>query len=237
MYTTAGRIGYSECDDNWRLTPQGLIDRFQDCSTLQSEDLSMGERFVREHHATWILASWDIHITRLPAHAERVETATWPYGYQGLFGFRNYTMKDENGELLACADSHWFYFDFDRERPVKVPEEVVKGYEKGFGKKLDREFAPRKIVLPEGYTEAPSFVVTKRDIDSNRHVNNSVYLGMAMDYLPPSKDLQEIRIEYLKAAVLSDTIVPKVHREEGLSVVRLDSKDGKTFAVIEARER
>ncbi len=237
MYTIKGRIGYSECGKNWRLTLPGLIDRLQDCSTMQSEDLGMGEAFVMEHGAAWILASWDIKLFRFPSHGEQVETSTWPYDFNRLFGFRNHIMKAEDGEVLAAADSQWFYFDFARKRPVRIPEIVVNGYENSFAEKLPYDFSSRKIPLPESFEEKEGFVVRKMDIDTNDHVNNAVYAAFALDYLPPVERLKEIRIEYVKAAVLSDRIIPAVYSGEERTVLNLKGEDGKPFVVIEARER
>ena len=235
MYEFSKMIGYSDCDSDWKLTPYGLINCFQDCSTFQSEELSMGEAFVREHQAAWILASWDIRIFSLPSHMTSVRVATWPYEFKHSFGFRNYTLKGDNDELFACADSQWIYFDLERLKPIRLPEEVRSGYENRMEEKLPYEFAPRKIALPEEFTEEEPFFVRQGDIDTNRHVNNAVYLRMAMDYLPDSSEIKQIRVEYIKAAVLSDQVFPMVHRDADRTVICLDGKDKKPFAVIEAR--
>jgi acyl-ACP thioesterase len=146
-------------------------------------------------------------------------------------------MKAEDGEVLAAADSQWFYFDFARKRPVRIPEIVVNGYENSFAEKLPYDFSSRKIPLPESFEEKEGFVVRKMDIDTNDHVNNAVYAAFALDYLPPVERLKEIRIEYLKAAVLSDRIIPAVYSGEERTVLNLKGEDGKPFVVIEARER
>lgn len=235
MYEFTKKIGYSDCDSDWKLTPYGLVDYFQDCSTFQSEELSMGEAFVRANHAAWVLASWDIRIFSLPSHMSTVRVATWPYKFNLSFGYRNYTLKGENDELFACADSQWIYFDLQKLRPIRLPKDVQDGYRNVIEEKLPYEFAPRKIALPEGFTEEEPFLVRQGDIDTNCHVNNAAYLRMAMDYLPESAALRQIRIEYVKAAVLSDRIFPSVCRDADRIVIRLDSAEKKPYAVIEAR--
>ena len=47
MYQMESRIRYSETDADGRLTPEKLIDYFQDCSTFQSEDNGLGVERLR----------------------------------------------------------------------------------------------------------------------------------------------------------------------------------------------
>ena len=44
-----------------------------------------------------------------------------------------------------------------------------------------------------------------------------------------------MRAEYKNQAVLDSVIVPKVHEQEGVYTVVLDSPAGETFAVVELR--
>ena len=46
MYAFTSRIRFSETDAFGRLTPEKLIDYFQDCSTFQSEDYEIGVRHL-----------------------------------------------------------------------------------------------------------------------------------------------------------------------------------------------
>ena len=233
MYSVASRIGYCQCDEHWRLKPEALIDLFQNCSTFQTEDLGMGTAFVEEHQAGWILASWDIHIKRLPMHGEEVTASTWPYGFDRLFGYRNYRLDSVDGELLTYADAVYFYFDLTKGRPIRIPVEVQEKFAGSFEEKLPYEFAPRKILLPETFTDQQPFTVRKGDIDTNHHVNNAVYLRYAADLIPPSASIRELRVEYILAAVEGDTIVPAVSNGSDVTVIALNNPAGKPFATIE----
>ncbi len=50
--------------------------------------------------------------------------------------------------------------------------------------KLDMDYAPRKIALPEEMEKKEYFLIVKHHIDTNHHVNNGQYVQMAMELLP-----------------------------------------------------
>ena len=78
----------------------------------------------------------------------------------------------------------------------------------GTGRPLDMEYADRKIALPEGFVECPSFPVRKYHIDTNEHVNNCQYVQMALEALEEEPVVARLRVEYKKSAVCGDIIVP-----------------------------
>ena len=94
-------------------------------------------------------------------------------------------------------------------------------------------YAPRKISVSGEYQEFPSFQVKAHHLDTNHHVNNGQYILMAMEYLPSGFIVKEMRAEYKNQAVLDSIIVPKVHEENGIYTVMLDSSSQVPFAVVE----
>ena len=99
--------------------------------------------------------------------------------------------------------------------------------------KLDMEYAPRKIVLPEDYEQQDSFAVQKHHLDTNHHVNNCQYVQMAMDYLPENFKIHQMRAEYKISARLGDVIIPYTKEENGIYTVGLCNEEKKPYAVVE----
>jgi len=67
-------------------------------------------------------------------------------------------------------------------------------------------------------------------LDTNLHVNNAQYAEIAREFLPGDFEIQELRVEYKKAAVLGDKMVPRISREEDGYTVSLTGEDGSPFA-------
>ncbi|MGL5436309.1 MAG: acyl-[acyl-carrier-protein] thioesterase [Lachnospiraceae bacterium] len=232
MYSFKSRIRYSEIDVNKQLSMTGIINYFQDCSTFQSEDLGLGLDYLSKKNRAWWLSSWQIVIERRPVFGEAVIISTWPYDFKAMYGYRNFTIQDQDGNYLVKANSVWFFFDIQAGRPVKIQEEDVRGYGTGEEKRLDMVYADRRIRVPEAYQAGEPIIVTNHYIDTNHHVNNAQYVEMARECLPGDIDIRELRVEYKKAAVLGDVLYPRISCEGNASAIALCDDTGSPYAVV-----
>lgn len=232
MYSFDSRVRYSEVDQNQELSITGIINYLQDCSTFQSEDLNLGISYLEEHHRAWWLSSWQIVVERYPRLGEAIVISTWPYDFKGMYGYRNFTIQDKQGNYLVKADSIWFFFDTAVGRPVKVGAQDVRGYGTGEEVRLDMAQMPRRIALPEHYEEGAAVVVARHHIDTNHHVNNAQYVEIAREALPEGITIRQLRVEYKKAAVLGDRMVPRISRESDACTVALCDEAGAPYAVV-----
>lgn len=236
MYQFDSRVRYSETDEQGRLSLTGILNYLQDCSTFQSEDIGLGIAYLKEHHRAWWLSSWQIVIDRYPVLGEKIVMSTWPYDFKGIYGYRNFTIQDSEGRYLVRANSIWFFYDTKQMRPAKIQESDVQSYG-NVQKKLDMDYAPRRIALPAEYEERDAFPVMKHHIDTNHHVNNAQYVAMARELLPDDFQIRELRVEYKKAAALGDIMVPRVSRTEDGCVVALCDETGAPHAIVWLGER
>lgn len=230
MYTFESRVRFSEADHHKTITLPGIINYFQDCTIFHSEDREVGIDYLKERKRAWVLSSWQIIVERYPRIGERISVSTWATGFKGLYGTRNFSMKDEEGNMAAYANSIWAFMDLERERPVKPQPEDVKNY--GEEPPLEMDYAPRKIALPEETVDGDIFPVRKYHIDTNEHVNNCQYVQMALEAVEEMK-VRQARVEYKKSAVLHDKILPKIAKEKERTVVELCDPAGKPYAVVE----
>lgn len=233
MYSFDSFVRYSEVGEDKKLTLDGIINYFQDCSTFQSEELQVGVERLEALQRVWVLSSWQIVIDRYPALCEKIRISTWPYQFQGFLGWRNFTMTDGDGKLLAWANSLWTFLDTQTGRPARVPEEIEKAYT--LEEKLDMEYASRKVPMPAEGKAGEPFSVQKHHLDTNHHVNNGQYVLMAQEYLPKDFKVGQMRAEYKKQAVLNDVILPKVKEEGDIYTVVLESPEKEVYAAVELR--
>lgn len=237
MYEFTGRIRYSETDSEGKLSLESMLDYFQDCSTFQSETLGVGVDYLKELHMAWVLASWQIVIRRYPKLCEEVTVGTFPYDFKGCLGSRNFYMKDEKGDFLACANSLWTLVNMQSGKLVLPPEKMLQAYR--LEPKLEMEYAPRKIHIPEedgtgiqaGWQE--DIVVRPHHLDTNHHVNNGQFIRMAMSFLPEEVTVGQMRAEYRKQAFLNDVLRPWVVCTGDLYMVSLRDQEGRPFVNVE----
>ncbi len=233
MYSMTGRIRYSEVNSEKTLTLQALMDYLQDCCSFQSEDLGIGVDYLAREHRTWMLGAWQIRLCRMPRMGETIRVNTWPYDFNGFYGYRGFSAEGEDGEVLVLANSLWIFMDTDRMRPTRISEELTAAYRDSFGERPAGGFGERKIALPaEGERREP-VAVAKVFIDTNRHMNNSRYVAVAEEFLPEGFRTGALRVEYKRAAVLGDLLYPVV-RDEGEKVtIALTNETGGPYAVVE----
>ena len=237
MYTFDSRVRYSEIDENGTLSVTAAVNYLQDCSTFQSEDIGRGVRYLTDHGKAWWLSSWQIVFDRCPGLGEPVTIATYPYDFKGIYGYRNFMILDREGNYLVRANSVWFLFDLKAGRPVRVTEEDVSCYGAVHAEPLKMEHASGKIAPLKEYEEGRAVEVVRHHIDTNHHVNNAKYAEIAAEYLPEGFRTGELRIEYRKAAVLGDWIVPRIGRDDGAVTVELSSPEGERYAAAWFREK
>lgn len=231
MYAFDSRIRYSETDSEGELTLNALLNYFQDCSTFHSEDVGLGIGYMKEIGQAWVLSSWQIVVDRYPRLGERVKIVTLPYELKGFLGYRNFAMLDEEENYLAKANSLWSLLDMTTGKPVAVNEAMHKGY--GIDEKLDMDYAPRKITVPEGGQLLEPIVVKKHHLDTNHHVNNGQYVNIAMEYLPDDFLIHQMRAEYKKQAFLDDVLYPYIVSVESGYVVSLRDEEGRPYVSVE----
>lgn len=257
MYSFESRIRYSETDANGRLSTEKLIDYFQDCSTFQSEDTGIGVERMRARGLAWIIVYWRVEIHRMPVLGEKVRIGTKPYEMKGSVGLRNFLMETTEGELLACAASVWTLVDTQTMHPVRIPPEILTQYP--LEERLDMNYDARKIRLPELTGEAlMPLTVQEYHLDTNKHMNNGQYVRIAAGFLPPEREVDVLRIEYRRQAVLGDHITPVLYTmpapdrrsvsalpedtemsaaESAGVCISLNADDGKPYAIMETHFR
>ncbi len=240
MYTFRSRVRYSETDSRELLTLAAITDYFQDCGTFQSEQLGLGVHYLQKSHLAWVLSAWQIVVEEYPRLGDDIIISTFPYGFKGFLGYRNYTMDRPDGERMAYANAIWTLLDTRTTKPVRATREMMEKYV--LSPKLAMEYAPRKIVGVPGTAGMEGewqegFSVKPYHLDSNHHVNNAWYIKMASCYLPPETDIAQMRAEYRKQALAGDRILPCVAVADGRHIVSLCNEEREPFAVMEFTHR
>lgn len=230
MFGFDSKIRYSEVDSNGKLTLISLMDYFQDCSVFHSESLNIGVDYLADKQTAWVLSSCQIVCEKMPSLADKVHIQTWPYDAKGFYGYRNFCMVDENGNRLAYANTVWVMIDAITGRPKKIPDGTMDIY--GLDPKLDMNYADRKIEVPKEYEEKGKITVPSYFIDTNQHMNNSKYIMVAKEYLPKDFEVAEMQVEYKRAALCGDVIIPRLTNVSDGIIVTLASEDGKPYAVL-----
>lgn len=231
MYTLKSIIKYSEVDKDCNITMNALFNYLQDVATLDGEFSGVGLSYLIPNKLAWLLSYWQVVIDRMPRYNEEIEIKTIPYEMRGPFGHRCFVITGEEGRVLVRANSLWTFTDMAAGKAVRVPENITAAY--GYGDKIEMDYQPRKVKLPEGGALHDAFEVGLFLIDTNHHVNNAQYVNIAQNYLPEGFEIGQIRVEYKAQAKLGDKMVPRTVRlDKGLGI-SLEDEEGSPYALIE----
>ena len=231
MYSFKSQVRFSETDHNGKLKLSSLMDYFQDCSTFHSNSVNLSvEREIASSRA-WVVSYWQVEVDRYPMLYENIKTGTFPTGFKGACGDRNFFMEDEEGNIIARAKSIWAYVDTSTGRPVRIPEEEALKY--GTDDLFELEDMGRKVKGGENPNLLEPFKVRKEHIDRNEHVNNCRYIEMAAEYIPKDSEVKKMRVGYMRSAKYGDTIYPYVSEEDSKIVVELSDENGKPYCIVE----
>lgn len=231
MYELKSKVRYSEANSQSELTYHALLNYLQDSSTLHSEELGESGAQLLEKNMAWILSFWQICIQEMPKSSEDICVKTWPYSTRGLFGLRNFCMENASGDKIVKANSIWVLIDPRTGRPIRITDEVSSHYPDE--PKLEMDYCDRKINVSDTYEEKAAIVVPKYFIDTNNHMNNAKYVMVAEEYIPEDFFVREIRVEYKTAAVLGDTIVPRVTISDDEAIIVLVNPEGTIYATVQ----
>jgi len=230
-YSFNSRVRYSETGEDGRLTLPGVLNYFQDCCTFHAESIGLGGDVLKARNRAWVLSSWQVVVGEYAKMGKEIKITTIPYEFKGFMGMRNFIIQDSEGRKLAWANSNWTHLDISMGLPARLTPADTDNYV--LGEKMEMDYAPRKIKLPEDMIAQEAFTVQKHHLDTNHHVNNCQYVCMAEDFLPESFKIYQMRAEYKMQAKLGDVICPKVKTETDKVVVSLDNIEGKAYAIVE----
>jgi len=233
MYEYKIRTGFSQCDAKKTLSITSLIDLFQDCSTFQSEDIGVGFDTLEKMDLVWVLNYWELDIAKLPMLCDWVTVGTFPYDFKGCLGYRNFYLKDSNGDFAVKANSLWTLIDTINFRPQKAPDVIFNAYETE--EKLDMVCYGRKVLIPEDAdtSDREPITIMYHHLDSNHHVNNGQYVKLALSEIKEDIKVNHLRVDYRKQAMLGDVICPKVYKKDNKYTIALNDTEGVPYSVTE----
>lgn len=235
MYTLNSLITYSQVDNAGRISLSSLVNYFQDAATLDGESCGVGLKYLISNHMSWLLSYWQIVFDKMPMYNDKLEIKSIPYEIKGPFGHRCFLVKNYKGEVLVRAYSLWTLADMSAGKALRVPPEIANAYITG--PKIDMDYEPRKLKIPEGGEKMEAFQVGLHMLDTNQHVNNAQYVNIAQNYLPKDFEIGQMRVEYKAQAKLGDTMVPRIVEYGDRLAIALEDENGSEYAAVEFRRK
>lgn len=227
-------VGYGEVDEYNCLRISSLLNFLQDVATMHSKTLGYGTSECMELGIGWLLLSWHLKMYAYPKGDTNIEIRTWSRGIERIHARRAYEIFDEEGNLVAEADSIWALVDIKERRPIRPLPGMAEKYSAIDRKPFENEKV--RISEPEKIDSALLLKVQRRDIDTNRHCNNTKYIEYAIEAIPQEvydkKHIEEMEIVYKKQVVYQDDIkvtCTKTSENEFINMIKNESGEVTTI--------
>ena len=233
-YEFTSRIRYSECGQSQTLTFDHLVDYFQDCSVFHEMSVGLGTLYWKKKQQMWVLTSWKILIFDRPKCGDLVTVRTDAIECKGFRGLRNFTMRSEDGRLLAAAYTRWALMSLIDGRPARLTPEESEAY--GRTEPLPMEMDSRKITVPEDAVQGEAIEVMPFFLDTNHHMNNAQYIKVLQDLVPQGFQICTLKMSYHKQAVLGDLMYPRISRANDTIQGALETADGEPYVLFEFKD-
>jgi acyl-CoA thioesterase FadM len=237
------QVRYHELDNHGNVQPVTLLDWMQDVAGMHARKLGVSVVDLRKQGLTWVISRIHLVIERYPRAAHSVLIRTWPASREGLFSCREFELTGDQGEVVGLATTSWAVVNIATRRPVRLN-----------GHLPDYPLLPRRALaddfaslpqLPAAAMQELNFRVLRSDLDTNQHVNNTVYAGWALEAVPDevaSGCLTELEIAFRAEALYGDSVISRCAvveaGEESCCLHQIiKEQDGKELARLRTRWR
>ena len=234
VYVKAGTVQYHETDQHGFIRPVALLNYLQSAAGEHATRLGVSVHELRKSGHTWVLSRVHLSMERYPRGDESFFITTWPSERGPFFTVRDFELTDARGCLIGAATTSWAVMNIGTRRPVKL-DSVLPLFRLTPRRALTDPFSTLPIIeTPELELHLP---VLRADLDINRHVNNTAYVGWALETIPEEVDsscrLASVEISYRAEALYGDSIVARSGQVGGTGCYlhRIDNdQDGRELA-------
>ena len=190
-------VGFFDVDHEFKLRIESAARFFQDMATFHSTRIGAGPSVLMKRGVIWFLNRLEIEFFRYPVLGEEITVTTWSRGFKRFKGLREYQIRSSKGEI-ARGSSVWIFFDVNRQRISKIPEDISRLYtaepERNFDQEIDAWQSCGRIPLEKQMDISLRY----SDFDVNGHVNNTVYLGFLETLFHQTIKTDKQRIQNVK---------------------------------------
>ena len=218
QYEKKTTIEYHECDCKKQMSISYMLKYIQQVGMEHCDQLELSTALFQKLNMAFMLAKSAVDVKRYPRPNEKVVILTTPDDIPVKAQFKRTTIvsSEETGEELFCVDARWIICNLETGRIMrKRPEQIAFPVQTNITFELDMKI-PKKEYTNE-ITNC-EYTVRYSDLDTNQHVNNTVYANMICDAVPyeylATKQIKSAVISYKNQAFIKDEIYITVYQKE-----------------------
>ena len=200
-------IRWHDTNANREITPSAVLTFMQETTNMHIQTMYPNLEYIRDMlHQAFILTKVYMRFYE-PAYAyDKITVETWTgVESRGFTFYRSFAIK-KGDVTIADALTTWCLIDTQDHKLLPVTK-FENNFQDEESLKVDM---PRKIKFPAD--KELEFVGDRRivysDIDYNKHMNNTHYPNMLVDFLPSPEEyrVKELMLTFVKGSIYNETI-------------------------------
>ena len=129
IYSNSYKIGLEDLGRNNEATNKALLTIMEDVAALHSASVGYGVLEMESKKRAWLLLDWKMKVIKRPKYNDDIKAETWSRKVERLYAYRDFQLKDKEGNVIAIGTSRWIFVDTDRRRPIRLTPDVTDLYE------------------------------------------------------------------------------------------------------------
>ena len=175
-------VDFCHVDANGLATIPNIINYIQETAWQHANRINIGFHTMLKEDMAFVISRMLVKTRRLPVWNEMISVETWIRPPDNVQAVREFTIRDNNRNLITAATISYIIIDLKTRRLRKIPGNMPNCFDNDnlFEENMNKIPAHGNKMLLGCHVVRPS------DLDMNKHVNNSKYVQWIFDYLPAS---------------------------------------------------
>lgn len=226
-----------ECGPDGRATLPTICNFLQEAASLHAASLGFGKDdfAAAGENISWVLTRLVVKMNQYPRWTDELIVKTFPRGGRKIVAWRDFEVKNVQGETLGVASSEWMIINLTTRKIHAIPERVFAANDPANVPVLGLEPFSKFHFPEEAPIDADSvFTAMKSQIDLNGHVNNVYYISWMLEPCANACP-QEMEIVFRSETFAGDEVRVKTAAVDGLTYHRVSAPDGKDHIVARTK--
>ncbi len=213
MYFERNQIKSYHTNQFAEATIPAILNIMLEAAWAHAQSLEWGYDLLQKNNMFWVLSRLHVDFKHYPKWQETVALETWSAGTDGMYAYREYLIRNEEGEVILTANTAWLILDTSTKKVVMLRDQK-ETFPRHMEEGICRE--PKRL-RHKAQTEIFNFKpVLYSELDLNQHFNSVKALERVLDEYGidflNEHQATSIEINYLKEGMPNDQLA--VYRHE-----------------------
>ncbi|MBQ7307483.1 MAG: hypothetical protein IJW82_03045 [Clostridia bacterium] len=229
IYSEEIKIGLKDIDKNLIVKDSAILEYLENIAIRHADSLGYGLKENTESQVNWVLLDWKVEKLQSIKYGQMLNVNTWSKSIEKCYGYRNFEIYNQKGELCVVATSKWLLLNTKTKSIVKADEKLINDFDSHPDKTVLKNETFEKLAVLDNFEVIKEYEIKRRDIDMLGHVHNIYYLDLAKEILPQEvfdcTNFKTIRISYRKEMKYKDVVKLKYVKNESKYVITITNND------------